>query len=201
MQTGTKANRIVPIIQITHNGVHCTTVDVDLQNWVTLPPSISLFFFLSLSSPHLPPSPMPQYLISLVFDSSPSGCALLNQTAISERNSTSKPANTLRSRGAHTEGCFIARRAVTHAWLPISLFIIWCEKLIIFFYQMFNQQREDVWEGSSHAHGKLFREAFAVAKTRIYMHMWSLPDPEGDLLRLERATLLGELLFKDPIFP
>ncbi len=32
-----------------------------------------------------------------------------------------------------TEGCFIARRAVTHAWLPISLFIIWCEKLITIF--------------------------------------------------------------------
>lgn len=104
----------------------------------TTPLHLSLF----LSSPHLHPSPMPQYLISLIFDSSPSGCALLNQTAISERNSTSKPANTLHSRGAHTEGCFIAQRAVTHAWLPISLFIIWCEKLIIFFYQMFNQQRE-----------------------------------------------------------
>lgn len=81
---------------------------------------------LSLSRSHHPIYFPPRASISHIsrlWRSSLPGCALLNQTAISECNSTSKPANTLRSRGAHTEGCFIAWRAVTRAWLPISLFL------------------------------------------------------------------------------
>jgi len=133
----------------THNSIHCRTVDVDLQDWVTLPPPSPLSLSLSLSSPHL----LPCLCLNISFLSSltplhrdvPFWIRQLYPNAI-----PLKPANTLRSRGAHTEGCFIARRAVTRDFLLLCFYLM-------------REVNHHLLNVQSTTRKKLFREAFAVA--------------------------------------